>query len=240
MRHHLIRIALGAIVLCSPLRAQGLVELSLSGEITTKGGARVEIEVKTLDPNKPDVPAVTSLAVMLAERTSAADLGMLLAKRLETTSFVRVIWRGEGAPTHGPVNLFLDGVLGVGLRLGNGIEGRLTLCEDRPASVKLTPGLERRQGGEFRVVALTREDKSREMGRIGFVVKLDERSEITDVGTRLVHAAIGQGWPSELKGHDTWCPGPMTETQRVLSASLELDAAADWRLDVALAPRVQR
>ncbi|MDZ4772966.1 MAG: hypothetical protein SGI72_07505 [Planctomycetota bacterium] len=237
MRIHFALLALCALLFSTtPLGAQGLVQISLSGAIDTSGGGRIEVEIATFDPNAPEKPVLTTMKVLLGESTSAADLAVLLTKRLEA-NFARVTSLGANAPQRGPVNLFVEGVVSVGLRLGNGLSGNVTLCEDRPMSVRVSPGVESKLGGVLRVVALTRQEHTGDSGRFQVDVNFADRSELTDVGMRVVRAAIAMGWPGELKGHDTWWPAPMTETQRITSCSVELRSNADWRLDVALAPR---
>ena len=117
MRHYFRPLALALFVFVAPLRAQGLVEISLSGGIDTAGGGRVEIEIATFHPNSPNTPVVTKLNLLLGEGTTAADLGLLLTRRLEERS-VRVTSLGSNAPQRGPVNLFVEGALSVGLRIG--------------------------------------------------------------------------------------------------------------------------
>jgi hypothetical protein len=236
MRHSFRPLALVALAFVSPLRAQGLVEISLSGTVDTAGGGRIEIEIATFNPTSPNVPVATKLNLLLGEGTTAADLGLLLSRRLEE-KLVRVTSLGSNAPQRGPVNLFVENALSVGLRLGNGLSGTVTLCEDRPLSVKVSPGAESKLGATLKVVALTHQEHTGDNGR--FVVSQDfqDRSELTDVGTKLVRAAISMGWPSELKNHDTWWPAPNTETERITSCSFEIRSNGDWRLDVALVPR---
>lgn len=237
MRTYSALLALCAFLFSSPaLQAQGLVQLSLSGAVETAGGGRIEIEIATFDPNAPAKPLVTAIHVLLGEHTTAADLALLLTKRLEA-NFARVTTLGTNAPARGPVNLFVEGVVTVGMRLGNGLSGSITLCEDRAMSVKVSPGLESKLGGVFRVVAHTREEHTGQNGRFQVDVNFADKSEIGDVAMRVVRSAIGMGWPGELKGHDTWWPAPTTETQRVTSSSFEIRSNADWRLDIALAPR---
>jgi hypothetical protein len=236
MRHHLRLLAFVAFVLVAPLRAQGLVQISLAGAIATPGGARVEIDIASYNANSPGTPVETKLNLLLGEGTSAADLGLLLARRLEEKQ-VRVTSLGANAPALGPVNLFLENTIRVGLRLGNGLRGTVTLCENRPLSVKVSPGTESQLGATFKAVAMTHQEHTGDDGRFVLDLNFADKSAITDVGMRLVRSAISQGWPSELKGHDTWWPAPMTETQRIVSCSFEIRSNADWRLDVALAPR---
>lgn len=234
-RHPLVLALFLCAILVAPSRAQGLVQITLAGEIVEPGGARAEIDIGFVVP-QTGLPARMTLAGLFGQSTSAADLSNLVTARLQDYG-VRAISLGSHAPLKGPVNLYVDGVTSVGLRLGHGLSAQLTLCEDRPGSVKLTPGAESRLGAEIDVVALTVQDQTRTNGRLTIHVKLDDDPEITDVGMRLVHAAIQQGWPAELKGHDTWCPAASTETERVTSCSFALRSTADWRLDVALAPR---
>lgn len=225
-------------VLCAPSRAQGLVQLTLAGEIAEYGGARVEVEMVLQSPESAS-PVRMSLVGLLGQHTSAADLANLVTARLRLVG-VSAISLGSHAPLLGPVNLYVDGVLSIGMRLGHGLSATVTLCEDRPASVKLTPGAESKKGADLKVVVLTTQDQTRSQGRFTISTQLVDDSQITDVGMRLVHAAIAQGWPAELKNHDTWCPAAATETERVTSCSFDLRSQADWRLDVALATRPAR
>lgn len=238
LRLPLVLAILVSLALGTPARAQGLVQITLSGEIAEHGGARVEVEMLLRDPETGS-PVSMSLVGLLGQHTSAADLANLVTARLGRIG-VSAVSLGANAPLKGPVNLYVEGVLSIGLRLGHGLSGTLTLCEDRPASVKLTPGAESKQGAELDVVVLTTQDQTRSHGRFTISTRLVEDSQITDVGMRLVHAAIEKGWPAELKNHDTWCPAAATETERVTSCSFDLRSQADWRLDVALATRLTR
>ncbi|MBL8856880.1 MAG: hypothetical protein JNL28_00020 [Planctomycetes bacterium] len=231
-----LRCLLPVLLLAPGLRAQGLVQISLSGAIDTPGGGNVEIEVSYLNRNDNDAPVTATIALVLGESTSAFDVALLVARRLESHN-LRVTTSGPSTPMRGPVNLFVEGVVAVGLRLGQGLNASVTLCEDRPLSIKLTPGRESKKGASISVVAHTWLERTKEVGRVTVRETFPEKSEPTDVAARLVRAAIGVGWTSELTGHYTWLPGAMTETERVTACSIELRSNADWRLDVVLAPR---
>lgn len=225
--------------LASGVRAQGLVQISFFGEVSVTGGARVEADVSFADAHNGGTPRAVSLALLLGERTGATDFALLFARRLEQGG-ARVIFTGGNAPFSGPVTVFVEDALSVGLKLGSGLTASVTLCEDRPASVKLTPGIESKLGASFQVVAHTYEPHAQEHGRLALDLRFNDKSEVADVGLKLVKSSIGQGWPAELTGHDTWRPSAQTETAVVIGCCFELRSDADWRLDVALAPRPPR
>jgi hypothetical protein len=233
MRMLLLALALVAGSLSS--RAQGLVQLVLEGEIEPTGGARIESDIVFVDA-RTSRPQKMSLSLLLGERTSAVDFAGLLARRLEQAG-ARVVFTGATAPMKGPTSLFVDDVLSVGLRLGHGLSATVTLCDDRPTSIKLTPSAETQTGASLLVVAQTMEAHSGQPGRIALDMKLDERADASDVGSQMVKAAIDKGWASELDGHVTWRPGPMTDTGDITACSLQLRSSTDWRIDVSLTPR---
>jgi hypothetical protein len=216
-------------------RAQGLVQIIFEGEVDTTGGARIEADVTFQNPTTE--PAVTvSIAVVLGERTSAIDLAGLVSRRLEQAG-ARVNWTGSTAPARGPTCLFVENVTSVGLRLGRGLNASVTLCEDRPQSLRLSPGLESRRGATLLVAAQTWEAQSRVPGRLAWDMAFEDKTDAADAASRMVKTAIDKGWFSEIEGHDAWRPGAMTEGAAVTGFSAHLRSNADWRIDVKLAPR---
>ena len=232
----ILRCLVPVLLLASSLRAQGLVQISLGGSVDTPGGGNVEVEVTYPNRNANDALETVVVALVLGEGTSAFDFALLLERRLEAHN-LRVTSSGPSTPIRGPVNLFVEGVYAVGIRLGHGLNATVTLCEDRPLSIKLSPGRESKLGASISVVAHTYQERTKEVGRVKVSETFSDKSEQTDVATRLVRAAIGAGWTSELANHTTWLPSGTTETERVTACSIELRSNADWRLDVVLAPR---
>lgn len=231
---------LSAILFLAPaLHAQGLVQLSFGGEVDKTGGARVEAELTFADARSPGGARTVSLALLLGERTGAADFALLFARRLEQSG-AHVIFTGNNAPRIGPVHVFVEDTLAVGLKLGSGLTSSITLCEDYPGSVKLTPSTESKSGASLQVIAQTFEPHTQDRGRVVLDLNFNEKSALPDVGMKLVKGAIDQGWPSEMAGHDTWRPNALTETAQVTGCSFELRSYADWRLDIGLAPRTPR
>ena len=233
MRIPLLALVIVACSLSAP--AQGLVQIGFEGEIEPTGGARVESEIRFVDRGTGRQQTL-SLALLLGERTSAVDFAGLLARRLEQAG-ARVVFTGSTAPTRGPANLFVEDVTAVGLQLGHGLNAAITLCEDRPGSIKLTPSIESPLGASLTVVAQTLEPHAHQPGKLALDMKIDERADATDAGTQMVKLAIDKGWFSELEGHETWRPGPTTDGGNVTSCSLNLRSNTDWRIDVTLAPR---
>jgi hypothetical protein len=229
-------LALALVVGSLGSRAQGLVQLAFEGTVDATGGARIESDVTFVDA-QTGRPQRLSLALLLGEQTSAVDFAGLLARRLQQAG-ARVIFTGATAPMRGPAMLFIEDVTSVGLRLGHGLSAAVTLCEDRPASIKLTPSQENPSGASLSVVAQTMEAHSHQPGHFALDMKLADRADATDAGTQMVKTAIDDGWSSELDGHETWRPGSSTENGDVTSCSLQLRSNTDWRIDVTLAPHV--
>lgn len=225
-------------VLASALsaHAQGLVQLTLDGAVDTTGGGRIEIEVRFADPQNSLEPRTLSLDLLLAEKTGAIDVAGLLAQRLERAG-ARVVFTGANAPMRGPTNLFVEDVYSVGLRLGHGLIGSITLCEDAPQSVRISPGVESKLAGTLSVTAQTTNLHTKERGHVTFDVALLEKATLADTNSRVLMAAIAAGWRSESKSNEWWMPGANTDKATVTHCSFDLRSNADWRIDVVLTPR---
>jgi hypothetical protein len=218
-----------------PARAQGLVQVILEGEVETTGGARIEADV-TFVSTQDGRPHTFSMALLLGARTSAVDVAGLLAQRLDQAG-ARVIWTGSTAPMRGPASLFVQDVTAIGLRLGRGLNASVTLCEDRPLMVKLSPGEESTRGATLLVAAQTYEPQVRKPGRFSYDLEFQDKSDGADAASKMVKSAIDKGWFSELEGQYGWRPGAMREGAAITSLSLHLRSNADWRIDVTLLPR---
>jgi hypothetical protein len=230
--------ALFAAVLSLAADAQGLVQLAFGGEIAATGGARVEIEVGFADraPATQGQLRKLDLSLHLGERTSACDLAALLARRLEQAG-ARVIFTGASAAPHGPANLFVEDALSISLRLTDGLTCNVTLCEDRPASVRLQPPLLEKQEARLKVVASTIHPHTKDHGSKSFEWTFADRDTRTDVGNKFIKAAIEKGWMSELENHETWRPGLFADGSNLEGCSFTLYSQGDWRLEIELQPR---
>ena len=228
-----------ALLLSSTLRAQGLVELGFSGEEAVAGGGRVECSITFCSAKEDRGRHTLDLALHVAEHTSAADIAALVSERLREAG-ASVVAAGAHAPPLGPANLFVENVESIGLRLGNGLACSLTLCEDQPASVRLAPPSDTKQSATLTVVASTIQPHTKEHRRVSIEVSFDEKFASSELATRLAKASIDKGWLAEIEAHDTCRPNVFTDGSQLQGCSFDLKSKGDWRIEVALAPRVAR
>lgn len=229
----LVAAALAAFALALPVRAQSLVQIGLAGEIDAQGGAHVEIDVTFATATGE---AVTSgVALHLAERTSAADVALLVVQRLRQVG-ASPVYEPNHTPARGPAMIFVPDCLGVASRLGHGLKASITLCEEAPARVRLVPGQDQRSAARVTCAASAFDAHTKERRRTVFAVELDTKHDAGDAATRLMRGAVDAGWKSELQGHDAWLPGTAVNGARIEGVSFELDSPGDWRIEVE-APR---
>jgi len=219
--------------------AQGLVQLTLAGEIDRTGGARAEIDVTFANNATGGEPRTLSVSLFLAERTSAADLAVLLEKRL-TAGGVHTVNASEGQAARPVTCLFLDEVLGVSLRLGQGLRASVTLSEDRPESVRLLPPQDAKQDAELRVTASTWLAHERRHGRVEIETRLEAAQPVARIADALASRATQAGWASEVQRHEVWMPGGTAAGGTIDAVNFDLHSGGDWRLEIALAPRLQQ
>lgn len=229
-------IALVSSALAGSAAAQGPVQLSLSGEIDRTGGARAEVEVNFASGN--GAVATARFSMFLAERTTAADLGVLLEKRMSAAG-VHVLNASGGQSARPVTCLFFEDVLGIGLRLGNGLRSTVTLGEDRPDSVRILPPEDAKQDGELRVTASTWMAHERRHQRVEIEARLEAAAPVVRIADLLVGASTRAGWASDMRNHEAWLPGPAASGGVVDAVSFDLQTSGDWRLEIALVPRTQ-
>jgi hypothetical protein len=230
------RLALAAILLlCPPAAAQGLVQISLSGDVDRNGGARAELGIRFADASGTrDV----SVSVWLAERTSSADLAVLLTRRLEAAG-VRVLHAAEGQAARPQSVLFVEDVLAVSLRMGQGLKASVTLCEDRPDTVRLDPPEDAKSAAVLNVTASTWQPHLRTRGRSELELRFEADATPARIADRLASEGIRGGWPGDVERHEVWRPGLIAGQAEVRGASFDLASDGDWRLEIGLAPRMQ-
>lgn len=218
----------------APLRAQGLVQLSLQGEVATSGGALVEVGITFIVKGEP---RNLELSLHLAERTTAADLAGLVRRSLDGGGG-RALWTSEHSTDVRRANLFIEDVQALSLRLGHGLTAAVTLCEEAPAAVRVKPPLETKGGANLAITASTLHPHNKDHGRVSVELDIKERWSVSDVADALTTASIAKGWAAQCFEHETWRPEAMNDGSRVTGTSIELrSAAADWRLEVELIAR---
>jgi hypothetical protein len=225
--------------LASEPRAQGLVQLTLAGEVDRSGGARAEVEVTFANAQTEGEPRVFGFALFLAERTTAADLAVLLERRLSAAG-LRTIHTSEGQAARPVSCLFLDDVLNVSLRLGQGLRATVTLSEDRPQSVRLLPPQDAKQDAELLVTASTWIAHERRHSRVELETHLDATSSSGRIATELASQGTKRGWIGEISRLELWMPAATAAGGEVEAVHFDLRTSGDWRLEIALLPRVQQ
>jgi len=218
--------------------AQGLVQLTLAGEIDRTGGARAEVEVTVANASTNGEPRTLAYSFFLAERTSASDLAVLLEKRLNAAG-VPTVNTSEGQAARPVTCLFVEDVLGVALRLGQGLRASVTLSEDRPASVRVLPPQDAKQDAELRITASTWMAHERQHSRIELETRLEAAFPVVRIADALSGQALRAGWPGEIQHHEFWMPGPVAGGAAVEAVNFDLQTSGDWRLEMALVPRLQ-
>jgi len=216
--------------------AQGPVQLALSGEIDRTGGARAEVEVTFASSSGS--AATARFSMFLAERTSAADLGVLLERRLGAAG-VRVLNASSGQSARPITSLFFEDVLAIGMRLGNGLRSTVTLGEDRPDSVRILPPEDAKQDAELRVTASAWMAHERRHQRVELEARLEAAAPVVRIADLLVGASTRGGWASDMRNHEAWLPGPAAAGGVVDAVNFDLQTSGDWRLEIALVPRTQ-
>lgn len=213
--------------------AEGLVQLTLTGSVTAVGGAPIQIEIASVDPAAQDRLRTTSLDLLLAQGTTAADLGALLARRLEQAGigFVRAEAAANGP---GRASLFVEHATAVALRLGNGLGASITLCDTVPTSARLSPGREAKAPCQVSVVAHTQNPVTFERRHLDIAFTLEATATLNEANSKLALSAISAGWRSELKSNEWWLPKPAAEHGNVTGCVIEAATTGDWRVDVTL------
>jgi len=175
----------------------------------------------------------------LARETRVGDLAALLERRLKAAGISAVF--GPDSPPRGPYSFFVEDCESVALRLGGGLEARLTAVEEAPSFLRVLPPRAARQSaaGDLRVYLST-------------VSPVKEREEVFELSLQLPDLAPSASWVSEhlsslatTRGWKTSRPSPeafastgMTAGPLAVGMTVELFSYADWELEMRFPPRV--
>jgi hypothetical protein len=146
----------------------------------------------------------------------------------------------EGQAARPVTCLFLDDVTAVALRLGHGLRATVTLSEDSAQSVRLLPPVDAQQSAELLVTASTWIPHERVHKRLELEARIEPAWPIVRIADGLSAQATRLGWPSEVQGHEAWLPSAIALGGTVDAVNFDLRTAGDWRLEIALVPRLQR
>lgn len=231
----------GVLLLHGLATAQGLVQIAFHGAVAPAGGARVEVDLVYVAADTGDERRM-ELGVHLAQNTSAVELAELVERELKrrsvvcsSSSGVLASATGGSAPPRG--SLFVERVLFVGLRLGQGLSAQVCLCEDAPGLVRFGSPLERKEAARFSLSATTEHPHSKERVRFELAVDFAATQTGAVAADTLTTASIGKGWTATWAGNSAWKPAKLQSGARITGACLTLESAGDWRVEIELVRR---
>lgn len=222
---------LAALSLAAPGRSEGLVQLTLQGEVVFDGGALVELHVGFWKEGQV-VPI--DLRLHLGPKTSASDVGHLLVARLRQAG-ARVLFPGEGTPRSTLAEAFIEDVTLLSYRLEGGLSAIVTLCEQGPESVSFLPPLETERAGSVSICVSTFHPHTKKSGRITLRQELAAADNASSICQRLFETSLESGLVGDRPQGDRWRAVRAEDGSEVTGCSIKLDGKeADWGLVVRL------
>lgn len=222
-----------ALLACLAPRAQAesLVQLTLHGEIDEIGGSFVQVEIDIWRDQKV---VRNDIHLHVAQGTSAHDLASLVNGRLaDAGAVVRFPGEGTGKPTE--AHLFIEHTTAINLRLGHGMWGEVTTCEEAPQWIRfdepqLVPG-----DATLVLTATTYHEHLKTPGRLTLKLPLDKDTNSAALSQKLSTVAGENGWVSERPTADRWSPLRSDLGAAVIGCNIRFESkTADWRLEVQL------
>lgn len=212
--------------------AESLVQLSLHGELTEAGGAFVQVEVDvwhTTELRRHDLHA------HLAQGTSAHDLASLLYTRLSEAG-VKVRFPGAGASESKDAQLFIEHTTALNLRLGFGLWGEVTACEEAPKWIRLIEPQLAKGPAQLELTATTYHEHLKQPGRLKLSMPLSKDSNTASISQEFSRLAAENDWIGERPSPDRWSPLRSEMGAAVIACNIRFDSQhSDWRLEVQLA-----
>lgn len=235
LSEHVRALAATALLLCVcalSASAEGLTQVRFQGAISHPGGAHVEVEVSAR-PSEEDAE-VERLAVFvhLAHGTTAADLASLVAERLRRVRIDVVL--SQGSPEAGSTSLFVERARRVRLRLGHGLAGSVSLCEEAPMSVALERPGQDAEGARITIGLSAYYLHTKQHRHSTLAVDVAADATTSAISELLANRGIEAGWGCERPTLQSWRVNSLLDGGRVTGLSIELDSASDWALVVEL------
>ena len=213
-------------------QAEGLVQLSLHGQLTEPGGAFVQVEVDVW--NSATGVKRHDLHAHLASGTSAHDLASLVHSRLSEAG-VRV--RFPSAELGDPIeaHLFIEQATAINVRLGFGLWCEVTTCEEAPQWIRLVEPQLAKGGAKLALTATTYHEHLKQPGRLKLQMPITEDSNTASISQTFSKLAAENGWVGERPSPDRWSPIKSDLGAAVIACNIRFDSRqADWRLEVQL------
>lgn len=228
---HSVLTLVAALFLTALAGAEGMVQISLHGQITSRGGAPVEIHVGHWDGQKV-VPV--DLNLHLAEKTTAQDVAHLLVSRLKRAG-ATVEFPAANSNRSDSVQIFIEHTTLVSFRLGHGLWAGVTTCESGPEAIRFQVPLVQKESADILVCTTTFHPHLKKPGRTLVELDVDEFSTSGAICEILFNQGLAKGLIGDRPSADRWRPVKGTDGSLVTGFSIELlSPGADWGLEVML------
>lgn len=243
-----LRALLAPILLClAPVaHAGGLVQISLEGRVDRAGGARIEIAVgavvdTVVDKLTQETTFETReilVALHLAKGTSASDLAQVLASRLREAGMLIIAPRPEqGAPGGASsAQVFIERGIFVRMRLGQGLHGRITACEEAPIAISVESPQVEKVAGKLLLSATAKNMHTGDRSQHDLSMALDVEAHPAQIAAELFQLSMKEGWVAERPESLRWQPVRMKSGAALRGFSVEIEGKGDWGIYMELSP----
>lgn len=232
--HRLLSLALRLVLplfLLGTAQAEGLVQLTLRGQIATPGGAPMEVHLGFWDGK--EVRSV-DLRLHLAESTTARDLGVLLAARLRKAGG-EFQFPGEHEGGERPAQLFIEDATLVSLRLGHGMTASVTTTQVVPKSVRFQAPIEALDVAQVSICVSTWHPHLKKPGRVSLSLNPAGDADPSTMCEALFTNGLEKGLISDRPRADLWSPTKTKNGAVLTGCSIDLSSkSGDWGLEVHL------
>ena len=211
---------------------EGLTQISFSGAISAVGGAHVEVEVSAHTTVGEQELQEASLFMHMANGTSAADVANLVADRLSRLG-IDIVSPGR-APDASVASLFVARTKRVRLRLGHGLAGSVSLCEEAPLRVGLERPGQEQSAATLNIGLSAYYMHTSQHRRALLTLDVPADATVPWVSEQLANRGIDVGWNCVRPDLEGWRVNSLLDGGRVTGVSIELESAADWALVVEL------
>jgi len=213
-------------------QAEGLVQLSLHGELSEPGGAFVQVEVDVWS-SETGVKR-HDLHAHLARGTSAHDLACLIYTRLSDAG-VKVHFPSQAIGEPLETHLFIEQTTAINVRLGFGLWCEVTTCEEAPQWIRLVEPQLAKGGAKLALTATTYHEHLKRPGRLKLEMPITTESNTASISQTLSKLASENGWVGERPSPDSWSPIRSDLGAAVIACNIHFDSRqSDWRLEVQL------
>ena len=130
--------------------------------------------------------------------------------------------------------MFVEEAIFVRMRLGGGLEGTITVCEEGPASVRFLRPQAHLEPAKLVVSASTFHLHTERRGLKTIDVMLEPTLHGAQVSDLLFRTSIQEKWVAERPGTDSWRPMGMGDGAQITGLSVALRSEGDWRIEVEL------